>query len=177
MPAVLLAGSGGQGVLFAGRLLAQAAMREGRNITWFPSYGAEVRGGTANCTVVISRGFIGSPIVRHPDVLVVLNEPSLRRFQERLKPQGLLVLNSSLCGRPPERGDIRVLSVPADDIALEVAGPLSANMVALAAAAAAARLCSLESLQEALKELTPQSKRHLLEPNLQALRQGWQHAG
>src|SRR3989338_5832303 len=97
---LLIAGFGGQGILFAGKLLAQSAMLEGRHVTWFPSYGAEVRGGTANCTVIISDEMIGSPVVRNPEILVVMNEASLDKFQPRLKSGGILIFESSLIKKP-----------------------------------------------------------------------------
>ncbi|MDA8168746.1 MAG: 2-oxoacid:acceptor oxidoreductase family protein [Nitrospiraceae bacterium] len=176
MHSLLIAGSGGQGILFAGKLLAQAVMNEGRNVTWFPSYGAEVRGGTANCTVVISEGMIGSPVVRYPDTVVVMNEASLGRFQERPKKGGCVILNSTMVKARPGRGDMRVVEVPAGDIAMSLGAPLSANMVITGAVARAESLCTLEGLKKALEELSPKRGR-VLEANMTALEKGWECIG
>lgn len=173
--AVLIAGSGGQGILFAGKLLAQSAMNEGRNVTWFPSYGAEVRGGTANCTVVISDGQIGSPIVGSPDVLIVMNSASLERFGPRLKPDGALVINTSIVDETTVNKEIKnFFCVPAGDIALKLGDQLAANMVIVGASARAAGLCGLDSLKNALRELAA-GKKALLELNLGALDEGWNY--
>ncbi|MDA8174938.1 MAG: 2-oxoacid:acceptor oxidoreductase family protein [Nitrospiraceae bacterium] len=173
--AVLLAGSGGQGILFAGKLLAQAALDEDKNVTWFPSYGAEVRGGTANCTVVISGGQIGSPIVGYPDVLVILNNASLNRFTPRLKPGGALIVNTSLIDEAAAKETGKIfLGVPAGGIALKLGDTLAANMVMLGAAAREAALCGLDALKNALRELAA-GKKALLELNLKALDEGWNY--
>ena len=174
MPSVLIAGSGGQGILFFGKLIAQTAMREGRNVTWFPSYGAEMRGGTANCVVIVSEEVIGSPIVRDPDMLVVLNSASLEKFQSRLKPNGILILDSSLV-KGQLRDDVRVLSVPATDIALSLGNPKSANMVLLGAVIAASGLVSEEGAMNALKELTPARRVKDLDANRAAIKKGMEH--
>ncbi len=172
---ILVAGSGGQGILFAGKLVAQAAMEGGSNVTWFPSYGAEVRGGTANCTVVISDGLIGSPIVSSPDVLAVMNEASLERFSGKIRKSGLLILNSSMVSGRPERSDLRILEVPAGEMALSIGAPLSANMVICGALACAASVCGLSVLKHALEMLAVRGKSGILEVNLKALEQGWKH--
>ncbi len=173
---ILVAGSGGQGILFTGKLVAQAAMEGAMNVTWFPSYGAEVRGGTANCTVVISQGLIGSPIVSSPDVLAVMNEASLERFCGRIKKDGILILNSSMVSKKPARNDLKVLKVPAGEIAHCLGAPLSANMVICGALARAASICELPTLKHALKMLASRSKPGILEVNTKALERGfnWQ---
>lgn len=172
---ILVAGSGGQGILFAGKLVAQAAMEGARNVTWFPSYGAEVRGGTANCTVVISDGLIGSPVVSSPDVLAVMNEASLERFSGKVRKKGLVILNSSTVLSRPERNDLRVLEVPAGEIAFSIGAPLSANMVICGALARAASICELPVLKHALKMLVASGKPGILEVNTKALERGWQY--
>ena len=130
---IIIAGSGGQGILFFGRMLASAGMLEGRNVTWFPSYGAEMRGGTANCTVIISDEMIGSPVVMIPDILIVMNRASLDRFLPKLRNKGLLFYDSSLINvKTPGKG-ITAVPVPATAMAGELGSPKSANMVLLGA--------------------------------------------
>ena len=114
---VVIAGFGGQGVLLAGKLLAYAGMLEGKQVTWFPSYGAEIRGGTANCTVIISDQEIGSPVVHNPSAMLILNEASFLKFEGRIRPQGRLFLNTSLVQRPSTRTDIARIDIKANDIA------------------------------------------------------------
>ncbi|MDA8090823.1 MAG: 2-oxoacid:acceptor oxidoreductase family protein [Nitrospiraceae bacterium] len=174
---ILVAGSGGQGILFTGKLIAQAAMEGAMNVTWFPSYGAEVRGGTANCTVVISDGLIGSPVVSSPDVLAVMNEASLERFSGKVRKNGLIILNSSMVSGRPEkkRNGLKVVEVPAGEIAFSIGAPLSANMVISGALARAASICDLPVLKHALKMLFKRAKPAILEINLKALERGWQH--
>ncbi len=185
MPSLLIAGSGGQGILFAGKLVAQAAIEEGMNVTWFPSYGAEVRGGTANCTVVISGGLIGSPVVSSPDILVVMNQASLERFGGKVKKDGIIILNSSVVGtmakdknKTPFLGrDIKVVEVPAGEIAYGMGAPLAANMVICGALARAASICAFASMGRALKRLAPGGRPEVLAVNREALRRGWRYIG
>ncbi|NLW17622.1 MAG: 2-oxoacid:ferredoxin oxidoreductase subunit gamma [Firmicutes bacterium] len=130
---IILAGFGGQGVMLMGQMLAYAGMTEGKNVSWLPSYGPEMRGGTANCTVVVSDKPVGSPLITRPGILVAMNLPSLDKFEDNVKPGGLLVYNSSLISRPPKRDDIEVLAVPANEIANELGNDRIANMVVLGA--------------------------------------------
>ena len=127
---VILAGFGGQGILFGGMILAYAAMDSGKNTTWIPSYGPEMRGGTANVTVIISDDEIGSPIVRQPQVAIVFNLPSMEKYESLVKAGGVLVYNSSLIDSEPQRTDITYVPVPANDIAEELGNLKMANMVA-----------------------------------------------
>jgi 2-oxoglutarate ferredoxin oxidoreductase subunit gamma len=132
--AIIIAGFGGQGIILAGRLVAQTAMKAGKEVTYMPSYGAEVRGGTANCMVIISDEPIASPLVARPDSLIIMNKASLNKFASRLKNGGLLVMNSSLIDTKPELDDsIEIIAVPADEIAVELGNKKAANMVALGA--------------------------------------------
>ncbi len=130
---VIVAGFGGQGVLFAGKLLAYTAMEVGKEVTWIPSYGPEMRGGTANCTVVISDEEIGSAFVKNPTAVIAMNKPSLDKFEKLVAPGGVLVVNSSMVDRPVERTDITVVSLPANEIAEEIGSSKSVNMVVLGA--------------------------------------------
>jgi 2-oxoglutarate ferredoxin oxidoreductase subunit gamma len=130
---IIIAGSGGQGILFMGRMISCVSMLEGKEVTWFPSYGAEMRGGTANCTVVVSDDMIGSPVVLNPDMLVVFNNASLDKFQPMLKKKGILLYDVSLIKKPVLRKDIEALAVPATKIAGSIGNTKSANMVMLGA--------------------------------------------
>ncbi len=143
---VIIAGSGGQGILFLGKVLSYAAMVENREVTWFPSYGAEIRGGTANCTVIIADEMIGSPVVLSPDILVIMNKASLEKFQPRLKRHGLIFYDSSLIKDPVIRGGARGISVPATEIAGSVGSTKAANMVMLGALIAETSLLRKSSI-------------------------------
>jgi 2-oxoglutarate ferredoxin oxidoreductase subunit gamma len=130
---LIIAGFGGQGVLVAGKLLARAAMEQGRQVTYMPSYGPEVRGGTANCMVVIADEPIACPLISRPDSLIIMNDASLKKFSGWLKPGGCLVINSSIIKNKPDRTDVDVVAVPADEIAGRLGSPRSANMAAIGA--------------------------------------------
>ena len=173
---VIMAGFGGQGVMLMGQILCFAAMAEGRKVTWMPAYGPEMRGGTANCTVILSSDRIGSPITTHPDSLLALNRPSLDRFEKWLKPGGVLIFNTSLVGRRPERDDLRLVPVPANRIAEEVGTLQVANMVALGAYVGACQCVSLDSLFSSLRQTIPQHRREWLPLNETGLRRGAEYA-
>jgi 2-oxoglutarate ferredoxin oxidoreductase subunit gamma len=143
---VIIAGSGGQGILFLGKVLSYAAMAESKEVTWFPSYGAEMRGGTANCTVIISSEMIGSPVVLSPDILVIMNKASLEKFQPRLKRHGLIFYDSSLIKDPVIRDAARGISVPATEIASSAGNTKAANMVMLGALIAETALIGKSSI-------------------------------
>jgi 2-oxoglutarate ferredoxin oxidoreductase subunit gamma len=169
---VIISGFGGQGTLYAGQVLAYAAMDEGKQVTWFPSYGPEMRGGTANCTVVISDEEIGSPIVKHPKAVLALNLPSLDKYEQMIAPGGCLVVNESMVNRKPERTDIRVVMLPANEIAREIGNERAANMVMLGALLANMDILPIEALEKALKNHTAQRLQKFVEMNIQALHRG-----
>ena len=169
----IFAGFGGQGVLSMGLNLAQAAMFDGKNVTYLPSYGAEVRGGTANCTVAISDEDIASPVASSPEFIVVMNKPSLVRFHNQLQSGGLLFINSSLIEADISRGDVEVVSVPANSIAEELGSSKSANMVMLGAFTKKSNLVSVSSVIKALKT-TLKSKQKLFDINKRALTAGFE---
>jgi 2-oxoglutarate ferredoxin oxidoreductase subunit gamma len=146
----VFAGFGGQGVLSMGLNLAQAAMLEGKFVTYLPAYGAEVRGGTANCTVSISDEEIASPVASSPTFVVAMNEPSMVRFQNKIQSGGILFLNSTLISEPLKRGDIEIVTVPANEIAEKMANVKSANMIMLGAFIKKSNLVSLKSLVDGL---------------------------
>ena len=168
----IFAGFGGQGVLSMGLNLAQAAMLEGKNVTYLPSYGAEVRGGTANCTVAISDEEIASPVASSPDFIVAMNQPSLVRFQNQIQSGGLFFINSSLIEAEISRGDIDIVEVPANSIAEDLGSPKSANMVMLGAFTKKSNLVSLSSVVEALRN-TLKKKQKLIAINKKALMAGY----
>jgi 2-oxoglutarate ferredoxin oxidoreductase subunit gamma len=171
----VFAGFGGQGVILAGKLLAQAAANCGLQVTWLPSYGPEMRGGTANCTVVLSNESIGSPVVDNPTVLVAMNLPSLDRFEKTVASGGTIVVNSSLISRPVERNDVRVLSMPANDIALSLGNVQAANMVALGAVIKATGTVPLELIKSTMaRMLSHKDGARLIALNGQALDAGYE---
>lgn len=169
---VIFAGFGGQGVMVAGKILAHAGMNEGKEVSWLPSYGPEMRGGTANCTVVVSDDPVGSPLVYHPESVVAMNLPSLDKFEPLLKAGGLLVVNSSLVPRDAARSDVQVIKLAASQIALAVNEPRAANMVALGAYVGATAVVGLDSIVEVVREMFGH-KPKALAANLEALQRGY----
>jgi 2-oxoglutarate ferredoxin oxidoreductase subunit gamma len=169
---IIFSGFGGQGALFAGQLLAYAGMDEGRHVTWIPSYGPEMRGGTAHCTVIISDDVIGSPLVRHPVAMVAMNQQSLDKYEPLVAPGGVLVVNTSMTTRGATRGDIRVIEVPANSIAEELGNGKMANMVLTGALLAATGVLPVAVVERALSVHIPERHRRLLEANYQAMRRG-----
>ena len=172
---VIIAGFGGQGVLFAGQLLAYAAMDAGKAVTWIPSYGPEMRGGTANCTVVISDEEIGSPFVKNPAAVLAMNLPSLDKYENLVKPGGVLVVNTSMVNRQVEREGVKVVNVAANEVAETAGSKRAVNMVMLGALLANANLLSLEALETALEDHLPERHKKFLPANKAALRQGAAH--
>ncbi len=149
---IKFAGFGGQGILLSAKLLAYAAMKQGSKVAWIPSYGPEMRGGTAYCTVVISDRLIGSPIIKNPTHLVAMNRPSLEKFANDIKPGGIILINSSLIPVRSNRKDIVELIVPANDSAVKLGSVKCANIIALSAFAAKSNLVDLEILRNCVKE-------------------------
>lgn len=166
------AGTGGQGVLMMGYILALTVMRDGKNVTYLPSYGAEVRGGTANCTVCVSDEEIASPVASSPDFAVVLNKPSMIKYQEMIKSGGLMIMNSSLIELTPERDDIEIIKVPANDIALELGNERTVNMIMLGAFVAKTGITNQGSLMNGLKEILKVKKAGILELNRKGMEKG-----
>lgn len=173
---VFLAGFGGQGVMFAGQVLSYAAMDVGRDVTWIPSYGPEMRGGTANCTVVIADEEIGSPLVQNPPAMIVMNLPSLDKYESMVKPGGVLIVNSSMVDRDVARNDITWVSLPCNEIAEEAGNRRMANMVATGALLALLPVLSLEEIEAALKAHMPGRHKDLLPKNVDALKRGVEFA-
>ncbi len=171
---IIIAGSGGQGTLFLGRLLAYATLLENKQVTWMPSYGAEMRGGTANCTVIISDDeMIGSPVIRNPQILVVMNDASYSRFAGRLLPGGMLLYDSSLIRRTEQRDDIKVLGVPATMLSAKTNSTKLANMVMMGAFISCTGILSLDSVVGALSDITPANRKNTMELNKQLIAKGF----
>ena len=168
---IMFAGFGGQGILLIGKILAHAAMEEGKEVAWIPSYGPEMRGGTAYCTVVISDRPIGSPIIKNPRHLIAMNRPSLEKFAPTVKPQGVVVVNASLIPVPAGREDVDELRVPVVDIASTLGNAKAANIVALAAFVARSNVVSIETIKHCLKEEFAK-KPKLIPLNLKAVDEG-----
>lgn len=174
--ATIFGGFGGQGILFAGQVLAQAAVLEGRDVSWMPSYGPEMRGGTASCTVIVADRPIGSPIVDRADVVIALTPPSLAKFEPILVPGGLLVLNTSLIEAEPRRADIEVIGVPCTALARAAGDDRLVSVVALGAVIAQRPIVDEASIREALVELVGRKHPELLAADLDALAAGVLHA-
>jgi len=170
---VIMAGFGGQGILLIGKMLAYAGMREGMEVSWLPSYGPEMRGGTANCTVVISDKPVGSPVIRSPRAVVAMNLPSLEKFEPDIREGGLLLINSSLINRGAERDDLTVVKIPANEVASELGNPRGANMVALGAYLGATDAVPIDGVIEVIRE-TFAAKPAVIDVNIEALRKGYE---
>jgi 2-oxoglutarate ferredoxin oxidoreductase subunit gamma len=173
---IIIAGFGGQGVLFGGQVVAYAAMDAGKEVTWIPSYGPEMRGGTANCTVVIADEEIGSPLVEHPPLAIALNLPSFDKYEEVLQTGGTLIVNKSMVDRGAKRADIKVISVPCNEIAEEIGDKKLLNMVAIGALLSALPEISMHDVEKALSAHMPARHRDLLPKNLMALKRGYEAA-
>lgn len=169
---IIISGFGGQGALFTGQLLAYAALDSGKNVSWIPSYGPEMRGGTAHCTVIISNDEIGSPIVRNPTITIALNLPSLDKYERLITPGGLMVANESLINRVVQRKDIDAIHIPANNFAEEIGNSRLANMIALGAMIRARPVLSLEAVKKALEDHLPERHKKLLPANFEALKKG-----
>ncbi len=170
---LIISGSGGQGALFAGQLLAYAAMDAGFQVTWMPSYGPEMRGGTAHCTVIVSDAPIGAPLVRNPQTVIALNRPSLDKYEPLVATGGLLIYNSSLAGREPTRPNITLVGVPGNDLAREIGDERVLNMAMLGAFLRLQPILPLEEICRAL-ERHMAKRRELLALNIAALQRGFE---
>ena len=167
----VFAGFGGQGILFAGQILARAGMATGHNVSWLPSYGPEMRGGTANVTVIVSDEEIGAPIVQRPVVGVIFNLPSMEKYESLIKTGGTLVYNSSLIAIRPQRKDIKVIAVPANDLAQELGSERTANMIMLGALCSVTGVVGKKALESAVRDAVPDSKKEM---NIEAFGLGYE---
>jgi len=169
---IIIAGFGGQGVMSMGRLLTYSGMKEGDEVSWMPSYGPEMRGGTANCTVIISDIKIPSPLSSRPDTVIAMNLPSLEKFAPMVKSGGTVILNSSLIESEVKRDDVKVIKIPANDIAIELGNSKVANMVMAGAYLAVRKIIEFDTLKESLKDVLPKRRHNLIPLNEKAIDRG-----
>ncbi len=172
---ILIAGFGGQGVLFAGKFLAYKGLLENRHLSWLPSYGPEMRGGTANCSVILSDDNVGSPIVSKPDVLIAMNLPSLDKFEKDVVPGGTIYVESTLISRKVARDDVKVFYVPATELAKSIGAPTLANMVMIGKFIRESGAVSYDELDAALKKVVSARHADLLEINKKAIDTGYNY--
>lgn len=169
---MIFSGFGGQGVLLAGQLIAEAGMKNDKNVSWMPSYGPEMRGGVANCSVVVSDEPIGAPIISSPDILVAMNQPSVDAFISKVKPGGYLIYNSSLIKVKPIRDDIKIIALPANDIAQELGVAKVANMPIIGAILKIADFFSKDDIEQVMYKKFGESRKLLIDMNLKAIDMG-----
>lgn len=169
---VVLAGFGGQGLLFAGKVIAYAGLIEDREVSWLPSYGPEMRGGTANCSVTVSDEPIGSPLIMDPTALIAMNQPSLLKFEDAVVPGGLILANTSLVTRIPERDDVSIFEVDATNMAEDAGLKGLANVVLVGKLLKETGFCTPETIEAAIRKAVPPRKAALVEKNLEALKMG-----
>ncbi len=170
---ILISGFGGQGVLFTGKFLANAGLLEEREVTWLPSYGPEMRGGTASCSVIISDTAIGSPLVPHPDILIAMNLPSLDRFEDAVVPGGMIFYDSSLIDRPVKRTDVKAFGVPATKLADEAGMPTLANMIVMGKMLRESSLFPYDAVDRTIQKVVSAKRQSLVELNKKAIAMGY----
>ncbi len=173
---ILLAGFGGQGVLFAGKFLANKGLLEGKNVSWLPSYGPEMRGGTANCSVIVSDNNIGSPIVNQPSVLIAMNLPSLDKYEDKVQAGGIIVYDSTLIERKLHRTDVTCVALPATKMASEAGVPTLSNMMLLGAFFKHNDALKMEGMEDCVKKVISARHQNMLEINLKAIQMGYDNA-
>jgi len=172
---IIFAGFGGQGIMLMGKALSYAAMKKGKFVTWMPSYGAEVRGGTAHSMVVISDLPIASPIVREPSICVVMNKPSFQKFENKVTKGGLLVINKSLIDASSGRDDIDILEIPATDMASSLGNTRIANMIALGGLLAKRNIFKAQILIDSLKNVISKGRKNMIPINEEAIKKGYEY--
>lgn len=175
---IILAGFGGQGILFAGKALAYTGLKVGREVSWLPSYGPEMRGGTCNCHVVVSeKTAVGSPIIANPDILIAMNRPSLDKFEDKVKKGGIIAIDSSLIDREIERDDILAVKIPATELALSAGLSTLANMVIIGKVLKESGLYTLDEIKTGLEKCIPPAKAALYDKNITAIEIGYNYEG
>ena len=172
---IIFAGFGGQGIMLMGKALSYAAMKNKKFVTWMPSYGAEVRGGTAHSMVVISDSSIASPVVREPSICVVMNSPSFQKFEARVRIKGILIINKSLVKTRARRNDIDILEIPATDMAFRLGNSRASNMVMLGALLAKRNFLPVESLIDSLEDVISSAHQDLIPVNKEAIKKGYEY--
>lgn len=171
---ILISGFGGQGVLFTGKFLAYEGLLENKEVTWLPSYGPEMRGGTASCSVIISDTAIGSPLVPHPDILIAMNLPSLDRFEDAVVPGGMIFYDSSLIERPVKRADVKAFGVPATKLADEAGMSTLANMIVMGKMLRESGLFPYEAVDRTIQKVVSAKRQNLVELNKKAIAMGYE---
>ena len=174
---ILIAGFGGQGILFSGKFLAYKAMMEDSHVSWLPSYGPEMRGGTANCSVIVSDSPIGSPIVTHPDILIAMNLPSLDKYEDAVNPGGIIIVDSTLIGRKVTRTDVSTFYIPATQMASDEGITTLANMIIVGKLIRESDAISYENLDAALAKVVSARHQDMLTYNRKAIDVGYNYAG
>ncbi|MEJ5272891.1 MAG: 2-oxoacid:acceptor oxidoreductase family protein [Spirochaetota bacterium] len=169
---IIMAGFGGQGVMLLGKFISEAAMEEGKEVSWLPSYGPEMRGGTANCHVIVSDEPIASPIITESSILIAMNRPSLEKFEKTLKKDGILFMNSSIIDIEPSRKDIKVYKVPLNDIANRLGSQKIINMVMAGALIAVTKIVNYETMKKVFEENLTGSKAKFIDLNLKSMDEG-----
>ena len=172
---ILIAGFGGQGVLFTGQLLAYKGMYEGKEVSWLPSYGPEMRGGTANCSVILSDTPVGSPIVSNPDILLVMNLPSLDKYENAVPAGGKIFVDSTFIDRKVERDDVEVYYIPATKLASDAGVPTLANMVLLGKVIKETEVISLDGMRTMLEKIISAKRQNLIDTNISTLELGYNY--
>ena len=170
---ILIAGFGGQGVLFAGKLLAYKGLVSDKQVSWLPSYGPEMRGGTANCSVIISYDPVGSPIVAKPDILVAMNLPSLEKYENDVVSGGIIIVDSTLISKKVEREDVTTYYIPATKIAKDEGFSTLANMILMGKLMKASDMLGFDGIEETVKKVVPPKKANLIDINIKALKTGY----
>jgi len=170
---IILAGFGGQGILFSGKVLGYAGLAHGKEVSWLPSYGPEMRGGTANCHVIISEDPVASPIIMHPTLLIIMNRPSLEKFENTVEPGGTIVVDSAMVDVKVARDDVKVIYYPATKLATDAGSKKLANMLLLGKAMHGTGLMTLEELKEGITKSVPKSKQSMLDTNFKAVEMGF----
>ena len=171
---ILIAGFGGQGVLFAGKLIAYKGLLENKQISWLPSYGPEMRGGTANCSVIVSDTPVGSPIVTKPDVLVAMNLPSLKKYENEVVSGGTIIIDSTLIAEKVQRDDVEIYYVPATKMAADEGFSTLANMILMGKLMKVCENVGYDMVEDAVKKVVPPRKANLIDVNLKAVKLGYE---
>lgn len=172
---ILIAGFGGQGILFAGKVLAYTGLKAGMEVSWLPSYGPEMRGGTANCSVTLSDTPVGSPIVDKPDVLIAMNLPSLEKYYNETEPNGYVIYDSSLINKQVERADVNIFAIPATKMASDNNLNGLANMIIMGKVIKETSVLTLEQVKNSLTSMVPAKKADMLEKNIKAIELGYNY--
>lgn len=170
---IIITGFGGQGILFVGKILAYAALLKGKQLSWLPSYGPEMRGGTANCHVIVSDEPVGSPIIINPNILISMNKPSLEKFEKDVVPGGTIIYDKTLIDRTVERNDVTVVPVDATGIATREGKAHMANMIMLGALLKATGIFSLDEIKAGVEKAVPASKKEMAEINMKLIEEGY----